>query len=189
MAVTYPVTFDVEYPERLSRWKIFVKWLFIIPHIIVLALFTVVYFVTLFIAWFAILITGRYPQGIFDLAVGYLQWTQRVNVYTNLLRDEYLPFSTEADYPAWLDVKYPERLSRWKIFVKWLLAIPHLIILYGYGILVQAITFVAFFVILFTGHYPKALFDLAVGYWRWNIRASAYILLLTDEYPPFTNSA
>ena len=187
-AAAYPVTFDVEYPERLSRWLIFVKWLLAFPHYIVLMLYGIVYFVTLIIAWFAILFTGRYPRGLFDFAVGLLRWSVRVDVYTNLMRDEYPPFGTAGDYPARLEVEYPERLSRWKIFVKWLMAIPHMIILYGYSILAGVITFVAFFIILFTGRYPRALFDLVVGYYRWNTRVYAYLLLLTDEYPPFTNA-
>jgi hypothetical protein len=184
----YPVTFDVDYPERLSRWLIFVKWLLAFPHFIVLMLYGIAYFVTLIIAWFAILFTGRYPRGLFDFAVGLLRWSVRVNVYTNLMRDDYPPFGTGGDYPARLEVEYPERLSRWKIFVKWLMAIPHMIILYGYGILANAITFVAFFIILFTARYPKALFDLVAGYYRWSNRVNAYVLLLTDEYPPFTNA-
>ena len=184
----YPLTFDVDYPERLSRWLIFVKWLLAFPHYIVLMLYGIAYFVTLIIAWFAILFTGRYPRGLFDFAVGLFRWGARVNVYTNLLRDDYPPFGTGGDYPARLEVEYPEQLSRWKIFVKWFLAIPHLIILYGYGILANAITFVAFFIILFTTSYPKALFDLVVGYHRWNTRVYAYVLLLTDEYPPFTTA-
>ena len=184
----YPVTFDVDYPERLSRWLIFVKWLLAFPHYIVLVLYGIAYYVTLIIAWFAILFTGRYPRGLFDFAVGLLRWSIRVSAYTNLMRDDYPPFGTGGDYPARLEVQYPEQLSRWKIFVKWLLIIPHLIILYGYGILANVITFVAFLIILFSGSYPKALFDLVVGYYRWNIRVYAYVLLLTDEYPPFTNA-
>jgi hypothetical protein len=184
----YPLRFDVDYPERLSRWLIFVKWLLALPHQIVLMFYGIAYFVTLIIAWFAILLTGRYPQGLFNFAVGLFRWGARVNVYTNLLRDEYPPFGTGGDYPARLEVDYPERLSRWKIFVKWLLAIPHMIILYGYGILASCITLVAFFIILFTTRYPRTLFDLVVGYYRWNNRVYAYVLLLTDEYPPFTNA-
>jgi hypothetical protein len=178
----------VDYPERLSRWLIFVKWLLAFPHFIVLMLYGIAYFVTLIIAWFAILFTGRYPRGLFDFAVGLLRWSARVTVYLNLMRDDYPPFGTAGRYPAALDVDYPERLSRWKIFFKWPLAIPHLIILYGYGILANAITFVAFFIILFTGRYPRALFDLVVGYYRWDYRVNAYVLLLTDDYPPFTNA-
>ncbi len=185
-AAAYPVTFDVEYPERLSRWLVFVKWLLAFPHYIVLMLYGIAYFVTLIIAGFAILFTGRYPRGLFDFAVGLLRWNVRVDVYTNLMRDDYPPFSTTGDYSARLEIEYPEQLCRWKIFVKWFLAIPHMIILYGFGMLASAITFVAFFVILFTARYPKALFDLVAGYYRWNNRMYAYVLLLTDEYPPFS---
>src|SRR3972149_6891276 len=182
--MAYPVTFDVEYPERLSRWQIFFKfWLFPIPHIIILSLFGIVYFITLVVAWFAILFTGRYPQGLFNLAVGFWRWAMRVNVYTYLMRDEYPPFSTSGSYPARLEVEYPERLSRGLIFVKWFLAIPHFIILYGYAILAQVVLFIAWFAILFTGRFPQTLFNVVVGYWRWTARTYAYVMLLTDQYP------
>jgi hypothetical protein len=115
-----------------------------------------------------------------------LRWSARVTAYAYLMRDEYPPFSTSGEYPVRLEVDYPERLSRWLIFIKWLLAIPHLIILCGYSILASAITFVASFIILFTGRYPKDLFDLVVGYYRWDNRVNAYVLLLTDQYPPFS---
>jgi membrane protein YqaA with SNARE-associated domain len=184
----YPLRFDVDYPEHLSRWLIFVKWLLVIPHIIVLALYGIAYLVTLIIAWFAILFTGRYQRGLFDFAVGLLRWGARVTAYAYLMRDEYPPFSTGGEYPVRLEVDYPERLSRWLIFLKWLLIIPHLIIIYAYSMLASAIMFVSFFIILFTGRYPKALFDLVVGYYRWNNRVDAYVLLLTDQYPPFTNA-
>ena len=188
MATAYPVTVEIDYPERLSRWLIFVKWLLIIPNLFVLMLYGIAYFVTLVIAWFAILFTGRYPRGLFDFAVGLFRWSLRVNVYLYLMRDEYPPFGTGGEYPARLHVEYPERLSRWKIFVKGILAIPHLIIVGAFGYLVQAIVFVSFFAILFTGRFPKALYDLAVGYWRWYLRAYTYVMLLTDEYPPFSTS-
>lgn len=184
----YPVSINIDYPEGLSRWKIFVKWLLIIPHLVVLSLFALLYFITAIIAFFAILLTGRYPRGLFDLAVGFYRWQLRVNVYTWLMRDEYPPFGVGGDYPARLVVAYPEQLSRWKPLVKWLLAIPHMIILYGYALLAEVITFVAFFAILFTGRYPRALFDLVAGYYRWSTRVQLYAFLLTDQYPPFSIS-
>jgi hypothetical protein len=93
MQTEYPVTFDVKYPERLSRLLIFVKWLLVIPHLIVLGLYGIVIAVVMFLAWWAILFTGRYPKGLFDMVVGYNRWSVRVNAYTSLLRDEYPPFS------------------------------------------------------------------------------------------------
>jgi hypothetical protein len=96
-----------------------------------------------------------------------------------------------ARYPANFTVDYPERLSRWKVVVKalfgWLYAgIPHYIILYFYGIAVGVVTFIAFWIILFTGKYPRGLFDFVVGYMRWSQRVTAYLSLMRDEYPPFT---
>ena len=89
----YPVRFDIEYPEQLSRWLIFVKWLLAIPHFIVLMFLYIAAFVAWFIAWLAVLFTGRFPRGLFDFIVGVVRWNYRVNAYTNLLRDDYPPFS------------------------------------------------------------------------------------------------
>jgi hypothetical protein len=183
----FPVEFDVEYPERLSRLLIFVKWLLIIPHIIVLYALNIVAGLLTFIAWFAILFTGRYPRGMFSFVVGYYRWTYNISAYLYLLRDEYPPFSLEADrYPVTFEVEYPERLSRLLIFVKWLLVIPNVIVLYFVMLAWMVTTFIAWFAILFSGRYPKGLFDFAVGALRWMARVNAYVLLLRDDYPPFS---
>ena len=94
-------------------------------------------------------------------------------------------------HPANVTVEYPERLSRGLAVVKllfgWIyVGIPHGIILWLYGIAVGVVTFIAFWVILFTGKYPKGMFDFVVGYMRWNMRVNAYLSLMRDEYPPFT---
>ena len=89
-------------------------------------------------------------------------------------------------YPLRYDVEYPEELSRWLIFVKWLLVIPNLIIVWALGYAVSAVTFIAFFAILFTKRYPRGLFDFVVGVHRWTNRVNAYANLLRDEYPPFS---
>ena len=184
---TYPLVFDVEYPEKLSRWLIFVKGLLAIPHLIILyALMDVACAVTV-VAWFAILFTGRYPKGLFDFVVGINRWQNNVDAYVLLLRDEYPPFSLSAgQYPVTFDIEYPERLSRLLIFVKWLLIIPHLIVVL-FLVIVYGITLViAWFAILFTGRYPKGMFDFAVGLLRWGARINAYFLLMRDDYPPFS---
>ena len=184
---TYPLVFDVEYPERLSRWLIFVKWLLAIPHLIILyALIAVAEIITV-IAWFAILFTGRYPKGMFEFVVGILRWDHNFIAYTVLLRDEYPPFSLSAgQYPVTYDVEYPERLSRLLIFFKWLLIIPNLIVLALVGIAYYVTLIIAWFAILFTGRYPEGLFKFAVGTLRWSARVNAYMFLLRDEYPPFS---
>jgi len=163
------------------------------------------------VAFFAILFTGRYPRGIFDFNVGVLRWTWRVGFYTYsaLGTDRYPPFTLaeEPDYPARLEIAYPERLSHWLPLVKWLLAIPHLILVglfvggwgwgwgwgpaggdfWGIGVagLVGILVVIAGFVLLFTGQYPPSLFDFALGLDRWCFRVAAYVSLMRDEYPPF----
>src|SRR3990172_11276123 len=92
----YPLRFDVEYPEKLSRWLIFVKWLLAFPHFLILYALSGVASVITFIAWFAILFTKRYPRGLFDLVVNIYRWGANVGAYTGLFRDEYPPFSWEA---------------------------------------------------------------------------------------------
>ncbi len=184
---TFPVAFDVEYPERLSRLLIFFKWLLAIPHFIILYALILVTEVLTFIAWFAILFTGRYPRGMFNFVVGVFRWQHNVTAYAALLRDEYPPFSLSAgEYPVTYDVEYPERLSRWLIFVKWLLIIPHFIVLLFIGIAYEITAIISWFAILFTGRYPEGLFRFAVGVTRWGARVNAYVWLLRDEYPPFS---
>ncbi len=184
---TYPLVFDVEYPERLSRWLIFVKWLLAVPHWIILyALMAVAQAITV-IAWFAILFTGRYPKGLFVFVVGIYRWYYNVIAYAALLRDDYPPFSLSAgQYPVTFDIEYPERLSRLLIFFKWLLIIPHLIVLVVLGIVYWITLVIAWFTILFTARYPKGLFNFGVGLLRWGARINAYYMLMRDEYPPFS---
>jgi hypothetical protein len=188
-AASYPLRFDVEYPERLSRWKIFVKWLLIIPHIIVLYLLGLVAYLITFVAWLVIIITGNYPEGLFKFVVGVFRWSANVNAYILLMRDEYPPFTMEGGhYAVTFDVDYPERLSRWLIFVKWLFVIPNLIVLMVLVLAYEITLLIAWFAILITGRYPKGLFNFAVGVTRWNLRVTAYVYLLRDEYPPFSLS-
>ncbi|HEY8623752.1 MAG TPA: DUF4389 domain-containing protein, partial [Casimicrobiaceae bacterium] len=105
--------------------------------------------------------------------------------YAGLLRDEYPPFGT-GNYPVLFELDYPASLSRWKIFLKWLLAIPSMVVLMLLSIGMIVVSLIAFFAILFTGRYPKGMFTFVVGVQRWGYRLTAYLFLLTDAYPPFT---
>src|SRR4030042_2749016 len=108
-ASSYPLRFDVECPERLSRWKIFVKWLLAIPHFIIMYVLAILAMLFTFIAWFAILFTKRYPQGLFNFVVGFYRWNANVGAYVYLLRDAYPPFTMDAGrYPVPFEVDYPE---------------------------------------------------------------------------------
>ncbi len=185
----YPVRFDVEYPERLSRWMIFVKWLLAIPHFIIVYLLQIVNSVLILIGFFAVLFTKKWPRGLFDFSVQINRWTDNVIVYSLLLmRDEYPPFSGEpGEYPLALEIDYDENLSRWMIFVKWLLVLPHVIVLAFLSIGAFFAVLFAFFAILFTGRYPRGLFDFVVGTYRWITRVYAYgSWFMTDRYPPFS---
>ena len=191
-----------------SRWLWLVKWILLIPHYVVLAFLFVAALVLTVIAFFAILFTGRYPRSIFDFNVGVVRWWWRVSFYgySALGTDRYPPFTLESapEYPATLEVPYPEHLSRGLVLVKWwLLAIPHYLIVavlvggtavaahgaYTYATpytgLITVLVLIAAFAMLFTGRYPRGIFDLALGLNRWVYRVLVYVLLLRDEYPPF----
>jgi hypothetical protein len=203
----YPVALRGELDPALSRGLWLVKWLLAVPHYIVLAFLWIAFWVLSVVAFFAILFTGRYPRGIFDFNVGVLRWTWRVAFYSYwaLGTDRYPPFTLAPvpDYPASLEIDYPERLSHWLPLVKWLLAIPHLVLVgifvggwgwgwtddhfWGIGLagLVGVLVLIAGFVLLFTRNYPRTLFDFALGLDRWVFRVAAYVSLMRDEYPPF----
>jgi hypothetical protein len=194
---SYPVSVSGELAEPLSRWLWLVKWLLVIPHVVVLMFLWAAFFVICFIAFFAILFTGRYPRGLFDFNVGVLRWMWRVGFYSYqaLGADRYPPFSLQAgDYPAELEVEYPQQLSRGLVLIKWwLLAIPHYIVVgifqggygYRYGGLVLILAIFGAVALLFTGKYPRDIFDLVIGINRWSYRVWAYAALMTDKYPPF----
>lgn len=184
---SYPVRYDVAYPEHLSRWLIFVKWILAVPHYIIVYFLLLAFELITFIAFFAILFTKKYPEGLFKFGVGVRRWQANVNAYVGLLRDEYPPFSLDAgQYAVAYEVDYPGELSRWLIFVKWLLIIPHIIVVALLGIVLLVVGLVAWFAILFTGRFPRSLFDFVVGVERWSERINGYVSLFTDEYPPFS---
>jgi hypothetical protein len=213
----HPVGVRGRLEEPLNRWLWLVKWLLLIPHYIVLVFLWVAFVLVTVAAFFAILFTGRYPRGLFGFNLGVMRWSWRVGYYgySALGTDRYPPFSLaeEPDYPATLDIAYPEQLSRGLVLVKWwLLALPHYLVLavfsggaawtynatndeqwfgdpgpastFSYGLLGLLVMF-AGVALLFAARYPRGLYDLVMGIDRWTLRVTAYAALMTDAYPPF----
>jgi len=211
----YAARLQIDYPEKLSRLTTFFRLIWIIPIAVILSLVsgtgqTVTNTVTLneagevisnasqsaggllsglFLATvLMILFRHRYPRWWFDFARELTRFGARVSAYLFLLTDQYP--STVDEQSIHLEIDYPDvkiDLSRWMPLVKWLLAIPHYIVLFFLGIAAIVATIIAWFAILVTGQYPRALFDFVVGVGRWSLRVVAYAsLLVTDSYPPFS---
>lgn len=140
------------------------------------------------IAWFAIVFGGRFPEGLWSLTAFYLRWRVRAIAYLTLLRDEYPPFG-DGSYPAALVLTPPtQERNRVTVAFRLILAIPQFIAVGFLGLAWGLTTFIAWFAIVFTGDYPRTLYDFGVGVLRWSTRVEAYVLLLRDEYPPFSLS-
>jgi Domain of unknown function (DUF4389) len=176
-----------------------VKWVLVIPHVLILLALWIAFSVLSVVAFFAILFTERYPRWIFDFDLGVLRWTWRVSFYSYaaLGSDRYPPFTLaeEPSYPATLELDYPARLSRGLVLVKWwLLAIPQYIVIglfagggaqgWGPGLIGLLVLF-AGCSLLFRERYPGGMFEFVMGMNRWTYRVIAYAALMRDEYPPF----
>ncbi len=207
-AVEYPARLEIDYPEELNRVTTFFRLIMIIP---ILAVFSILGSETtqsirteggevvsttsggivagLFIATLLMIVfRQRYPRWWFDFALEFTRFGTRIGAYMALLTDQYP--STVEEQSVHLEIDYPDverDLNRWMPLVKWLLAIPHYIVLIVLFVLAVLAVVAAWFAILFTGRYPRQLFDFVVGVSRWALRVQAYVtLLVTDRYPPFS---
>jgi hypothetical protein len=182
----------------LSRWLWLVKWALLIPHILILVFLWLAFILTTIAAFFVILFTGRYPRGIFDFNLGVLRWTWRVAFYSYsaLATDRYPPFSLdeEPDYPARLDIDYPEwQRKGFPLIGWWLLGAPQYaiagVIAGGGGGanagVIGILVFVVAMLLLFKDNYRDDVFDVLMGFNRWCLRALAYAAFMTPQYPPF----
>ena len=208
----YPARLEIDYPEQLSRVKTLFRIILVIPALVVAALVTgglvgvetasetandlieglavtggILFLATLL----TLLFRHKYPRWWFDWNVEVTRFTTRVGAYLGLLRDEYP--STDEQQAIHLDLDYPDAahdLKRWLPLVKWLLAIPHYIVLAILWAATVVVTVIAWFAIIFTGRYPQGMFRFVVGVGRWSLRVDAYaFLLVTDRYPPFSLKA
>lgn len=204
----YPASLNIDYPPELDRLSTFFRLILIIPILVISSLLSATAFNDymneageqvsssgggivggLFLATvLMILFQQRYPRWWFDFNLELNRFSTRIGTYILLLTDEYP--STVEKQSVHLDAKYPnvkEDLNRWLPLVKWFLAIPHYFVLFFLIVGVLYVTIIAWFAILFTGRYPRSLFNYVVGVNRWGWRVSAYAFLLTtDQYPPFS---
>jgi hypothetical protein len=207
----YPVQFSVDYPNRsLNRLSSFFRIFVVIPILIVLGAvsgaggdsvtltdtadssgrainFAAGGGLLFFAPLLMILFRQKYPRWWFDWNLNLLRFSNRVGIYLALMDDQYP--STDDEQSVHLDISYPDAvndLNRWLPLVKWLLAIPHFIVLFFLYIAAFVVVVITWFAILFTGGYPRGLFDFVAGVIRWSNRVTAYaIILTTDRYPPF----
>ena len=206
MERSYPVQFDIDFPDRpLNRLTTAFRIFVAIPILIVIGALsggsshTTSSQTSTYIAGgggllflpplLMILFRQKYPQWWFDWNLNLLRFTNRVTAYLALLDDRYP--STDEEQAVHLNFPYPDahQMNRWLPLVKWLLAVPHYVVLFFLAIGAVVVVIIAWFAILFTGRYPRSLFDFVVGVLRWGNRVTAYaFVLVTDQYPPFSLS-
>jgi len=190
----YPATLTVETPEKITNWRPLVQWILAIPHFIIVQALGGVSQVVTVISWFAILFTGRLPEGLAKFQALYLRYQNRTHAYAGFLLDPYPPFAFDAvsadpgDYPAVRTDVVPalEDRNRLTTFFRPILVIPHFIVLAVLIVVVIVVLFIAAIAVLFTGSWPEGMRKFVVGVMRWGTRVGAYFGLLTDEYPPFS---
>jgi hypothetical protein len=204
----YAARLEIDYPEQLDRLTTFFRLIWVIPIAIILSLLTATGNETivtstgetvvrstggiatgLFVATVLIIaFRVRYPRWWFDFARELTRFEARIGSYLALLTDQYP--STVDEQAVHLEIDYPDvqrDLNRWLPLVKWLLAVPHYVVLLFLWLAAVIAVVIAWFAILFTGRYPRSLFDFVVGVGRWSLRVGAYaFLLVTDRYPPFS---
>jgi hypothetical protein len=189
---SHPLGADVAYLPDVPRWRPLINWALVIPHNIWLGLLTIGAFVVAFLGWFAIVFTGRMPETWSDYSVGVLRYHWRVNCYLFGWTDVYPSFTPvgghvdPADYPAVLYCARPVERNRLSVALRVILAIPHYIALYLVGIAAFAVLVAAWFAVVITGRWPEGMRAFAVGFVRWQMRFTAYVLLVCDAYPPFS---
>ena len=186
----YPIHLEYDHDYDVQNWRPLVNWLLAIPHWIVLWLLSIVAFVLWFVSLFIVLFTQRNPFVGFQTM--YLRYYWRVSSFAGFMRDEYPPFDFATDDAAVVPdaavvtVEDPGDMNRFLGFVKWLLAIPHYIVLWLLEIAVFVVLVINFFVVLFTGKWNESMREFVIGVARWYTRVHAYVFLLTDKYPPFS---
>jgi hypothetical protein len=186
----YPISYALDYEgEDRNRLTTFFRYFVVIPWAIVGALWFIVAEIFAFIAWFAIVFTGRYPEGLYNFNAKALRMVARVNGFYVLATDEYPPFNGDPDdsYPVRVGIAEPKpEYSRMKTLFRLIVGIPVFLLSWVQGIIAGVISIIAWFAILFTGRFPEGMFEALRSALAYQTRAAAYILLMTEDYPPFS---
>ena len=187
----YPVSLEVDEPQPQNRLSVLIRIIFAIPAMLFGIVIGIGLQIVALIAWVVILVTGKYPAGMMNFTEGGLRFSSRLSGYLYLLTDKSPSFSLDADpgYPVRLSVQGQiEGRNRLTVFFRLLMAIPHYLILGVLNYVIGVVVFVAWLMALFTGSVAPGLHTFIAGYLRWTMRAQGYVLLVTDEYPPFSLS-
>jgi hypothetical protein len=185
----YPVQYEADYVEKRSRLTTFFRLITAIPAMVLTFFYVLAAEVVVFIAWFALLFTGRYPEGMYRFVAGAVRNSSRLQAYYSLLTDQYPPWNGEEEtsYPIRVHIAPPkEKYSRAKVFFRIILLIPVYIIQYVYNIMMQVGAFCAWIVIVITGKQPEGLQNFINMAMRYHVDALAYQFLLTEDFPPIT---
>jgi len=190
----YPATLVFNPPEKIANWRPLVQWLLALPHSLIVQVLGRVSQIIAIISWFAIVFTGKIPEGLAGVQMMYIRYETRTYSYVGFLREEYPPFTFATTAADPLDdprvrVDFQPQLTdrnRVTVFFRIFLMIPHLIALAVLGVAAFVVYVIAWFAVLFTGRFPEGMRNFVLGVMRWYVRLSSYSLLLHDVYPPFS---
>jgi len=187
----YPIAYEQHPPEKRNRLTVFVRLLLVIPHVVWAFFYGIALFVVQIVAWFAILFTGKFPQGLYDFCAGYLRFTARLGGYLLLIVDEYPPFdgAEHPAYPIRVSIAAPAaEYSRLKAFFRLILAIPIFVVQYVFQFWLGAVAIAIWFVAVIMGSTPPGLTGALRFPASYYVRSSAYVYLMTDVYPSLSDA-
>ena len=188
----YPIQYEADYIREPSRTSTFFRIFAVIPWLIVAYIYSVAVMVTALIAWFALVIVGRYPEGLYNFNAGMLRFFLRVNAFTYLQTDQWPSFGIGEDpeYSVRIAVApRADRQSRAKVFFRLILIVPVYVLAFLVGTVLQTVAVVAWLTIVFRGYQPRWVHETLAFTNAWTARTTAYYLLLTDAYPPVGDDA
>ena len=196
MSAPYPLQLEFHADRRITRWRPLVQWLLAIPHLMIAWALRSLRQVLTLISLFTVLFAQRIPRPVFDAIVMTYRYEWRAMSYALFMHEEYPPFDFDLSCDddglephTSLRLTYPEHLERWKPLYKWLLAVPHYVVLIALAIVASLGVIAGLFAVLVTGQYPEGIRDFLVSAYRYALRVEAYVGFLSDRYPPFNLDA